>query len=91
MADKDQWDVLEVDELNIQKPCSASMKQDHVFWALLVPLITKIALFGDLHIGIWHFLFNSTYNFCKLIGAHSDHLLNANESCSEHTLFYTLS
>ena len=52
MADKDQWDVLEVDELNIQKPWSASMKQDHVFGALLVPLITKIALLGD-------FLFNS--------------------------------
>ena len=46
MADKEKGDVLEVDELNIQKPLSASMKQGHVFGALFVSLIA-IALFGD--------------------------------------------
>ena len=40
MADKDQWGVVEVDEINIQKPWSASMKQNRFFGALLVPLIT---------------------------------------------------
>ena len=36
MVDKDIWDVLEVDELNIQKPSSVSMKQGGVSGALLV-------------------------------------------------------